>query len=449
MQNNIPLKPQFMINVFETMRDGIMLMDADGNITYFNKAAEKITEYKREEVIGMPCTVLDTDTCCILTESGRQKCCSLFEGGSLIDKKCRIRTKSGRTVYLLKNAVLLKNHDDQIIGAVESITDITSLYMKELELEELKQELRQHYWFMGLLGNSVPMHKLFDKIRNAATSDASVLICGESGTGKELVANAIHQLSSRKEGPFIKMNCASLSEHLMESELFGHKRGSFTGAISDRKGRFEAADKGSIFLDEIGDMPQSMQVKLLRTLEEKVIERVGENTPINIDIRLISATHQDLHDLISAGRFRHDLMYRINSIIIHTPPLREKKDDIPLLVTHHLKKISITNSKDIRGMSSPALEVLESFNWPGNVRQLINALEHASITCKTDIIDVSDLPDYVFDRNSSGINEQQLEKDKIQEALVMFKGNRTLAAKHLGISRVTLWKRIKDYNIKV
>ena len=449
MQNNIPLKPQFMMNVFETMRDGIMLMDADGNITYFNKAAEKITGYKREEVIGMPCTVLDTDTCSILTESGRQKCCSLFEGESLSDKKCRIRTKSGRTVYLLKNAVLLKNHDDQIIGAVESITDITSLYMKELELEELKQELRQHYWFMGLLGNSVPMHKLFDKIRNAATSDASVLICGESGTGKELVANAIHQLSSRKEGPFIKMNCASLSEHLMESELFGHKRGSFTGAISDRKGRFEAADKGSIFLDEIGDMPQSMQVKLLRTLEEKVIERVGENTPINIDIRLISATHQDLHDLISAGRFRHDLMYRINSIIIHTTPLREKKDDIPLLVTHHLKKISITNSKDIRGMSSPALEVLESFNWPGNVRQLTNALEYASITCKTDTIDVSDLPDYVFDRNSSGINEQQLEKDKIQEALVMFKGNRTLAAKHLGISRVTLWKRIKDYNIKV
>jgi len=187
----------------------------------------------------------------------------------------------------------------------------------------------------------------------------------------------------------------------------------------------------------------------LRTLEEKVIERVGENTPINIDIRLISATHQDLHDLISAGRFRHDLMYRINSIIIHTPPLREKKDDIPLLVTHHLKKISITNSKDIRGMSSPALEVLESFNWPGNVRQLTNALEYASITCKTDTIDVSDLPDYVFDRNSSGINEQQLEKDNIQEALVMFKGNRTLAAKHLGISRVTLWKRIKDYNIKV
>jgi len=437
------------MNVFENIRDGIMIMDADGNIIYFNKAAENITEYKSDEVIGKPCTVLDTDTCVILTESGRQRCCNLFEEGVICDKKCRIRTKSGQTVYLLKNAVLLKNDADQTIGAVESITDITSLYMKELELEELKQELRQHYWFMGLLGNSSPMHKLFDKIRNAATSDAAVLICGESGTGKELVANAIHQLSSRKEGPFIKMNCASLSEYLMESELFGHKKGSFTGAISDRKGRFEAADKGSIFLDEIGDMPQSMQVKLLRTLEEKEVERVGEQTPIKVDIRLISATHQDLHDLIAAGRFRHDLMYRVNTIIIHAPPLRNRKEDVPLLVTHYLKKISLTNNKDIKRVAAPALDILTNFNWPGNVRQLINALEHAAITCKTDTIEVLDLPDYVFNEGSPEKNDQQLEEDKIQEALVMFKGSRTLAAKHLGISRVTLWKRIKDYNIKV
>jgi transcriptional regulator with PAS, ATPase and Fis domain len=350
---------------------------------------------------------------------------------------------------LLKNAVLLKNDNGEVIGAVENITDITSLYMKELELEELKQEMRQYYWFMGLLGNSVPMHKLFDKIRNAATSDAAVLICGESGTGKELIANAVHQLSNRKDGPFIKMNCASLNEYLLESELFGHKKGSFTGAISDREGRFEAADKGSIFLDEIGDMPHAMQVKLLRVLEEKVIERVGEHKPIKIDIRLISATHQDLHELISAGRFRQDLMYRVNSIIIHTPPLRERTEDIPLLVAHFLKKISITNDKVIKRVSSPALEVLGNYKWPGNVRQLVNAIEHAAITCKTDAIDVSDLPDYVFEEEKIEKNEQSGEKDKIHSALTMFKGNRTLAAKHLGISRVTLWKRIKDYNITV
>jgi len=450
MQTDFPCNPKFLMNVLESIRDAIILMNPDGNIIYFNVAAEKITGYNREEVLGQPCTILDTDTCVILTESGRQRCCSLFEDGtSIYEKKCRIRAKSGKTVYLLKNAVLLKNDKGDIIGAVESMTDITSLYMKELELEELKHELRQHYWFMGLLGNSVPMHKLFDRIRNAATSDAPVLICGESGTGKELVASAIHKLSNRNKGPFIKMNCASLSEHLMESELFGHKRGSFTGAISDRKGRFEAADTGSIFLDEIGDMPQSMQAKLLRVLEEKIIERVGEHKPIKVDIRLISATHQDLHDLIKAGRFRHDLMYRVNSIIIHMPPLRERTDDIPLIVTHYLKKISITNDKAIRRVSAPALEILKNYSWPGNVRQLINALEHAAVTSNSDAIDVSDLPDYVFGNDAAVKNELQAEQDKIQDALTMYKGNRTLAAKSLGISRVTLWKRIKDYNIQV
>ena len=450
MQNNIPLDPKFLMNVFDNMRDGLMIMDPDGMIIYFNEAAEKITEYSKEEVYGKPCSILDTDTCVIMTESGRRTCCSLFTDGAIHNKRCRIRTKSGRLVYLLKNAVTLQNDKNEVIGAVENITDITSLYMKELELEELKQELRQHYWFMGLLGNSTAMHQLFDKIRNAATSDAPVLICGESGTGKELIANAIHKLSSRKEGPFVKMNCASLNEYLLESELFGHKKGSFTGAISDRKGRFEAANKGSIFLDEIGDMPHAMQVKLLRVLEEKVIERVGEHKPIEVDIRLISATHRNLDDLVSTDRFRHDLMYRVNAIHIHAPPLRERIEDIPLLVSHYLKKISISNDKDIKRLSSPALELLERFRWPGNVRQLINALEHAAITCKTDTVEVLDLPDYLFEPEQKiEQDEELLEKDEIRRALDMFKGNRTKAADHLGISRVTLWKRIKDYNIKV
>jgi len=450
MQTRFPFNQKYLMNAFESIRDGIMFMNPDGDIIYFNNAAEKMTGYTKEEVIGLPCTVLDSDTCVILTESGRQKCCSLFEDGTPIyNKKCRIRSKSGRTVYLLKNAVQLKDDNGQVIGAVESMTDITSLYMKELEIEELKQELRQHHWFMGLLGNSVPMQRLYDRIRNAASSDAPVLICGESGTGKELVANAVHQLSSRKEGPFVKMNCASLNEYLMESELFGHKKGSFTGAISDRKGRFAAAHTGSIFLDEIGDMPQAMQVKLLRVLEEKIIERVGEHKPIKVDVRLISATHQDLHELVAKGRFRQDLMYRVNAIIIQTPPLRDRVDDLPLTVAHYLKKISITNDKQIKGLSGPALDVLKNYKWPGNVRQLINALEHAAVTCRTETIDVSDLPDYVFGDNGVVQDEHQDEKNKIQAALNMFKGNRTMAAKHLGISRVTLWKRIKDHKIQV
>ncbi len=249
--------PRFLVNVFETMRDGLMIVDKEGNILFFNRAAEAITGYRKEEVIGKQCTILDSDTCILLTEEGKKKDCGIFKMGSIENKKCRIRANDGRAVYLLKNATVLRDENNEMIGAVESMTDITSLYMKEMELEELKQELRQEYWFMGLLGKSAPMRNLFDQIRNAAGSEAPVLIWGESGTGKNLVAKAIHSLSRRKEGPFVAMNCGSLNDYLLESELFGHKKGSFTGAIGDRMGRFEAAHNGSIFLDEIGDMPRS------------------------------------------------------------------------------------------------------------------------------------------------------------------------------------------------
>jgi transcriptional regulator with PAS, ATPase and Fis domain len=334
-----------------------------------------------------------------------------------------------------------------VIGAVESMTDITSLYMKEMELEELKQELRQEYWFMGLLGKSVPMQRLYEQIRNAAMSEAPVLICGESGSGKNLIAHAIHKLSRRKDGPFMAMNCGSLNDHLLESELFGHRKGSFTGAISDRIGRFEAANNGSIFLDEIGDMPKIMQVKLLRVLEEKVVERVGDHTPIPVNIRLISATNKELHALIPADRFREDLLYRINSIVIKVPPLRERREDIPIIAFHYLKKISIVNNKDIRRISPPAMEVIENYRWPGNVRQLINALEHCAITCKGDTVEVSDLPDYLFRERKVEDNGSRTEREKIRSALSLHKGNKTLTAKHLGVSRVTLWKKLKELGI--
>lgn len=436
--------PKFLVEVFETMRDGLMVLDIDGNIQFFNKAAEEITGYSREEVINKPCTMLDSDTCVILTESGRQKSCDLFKGSAICNKRCRIRSNQGRSVYLLKNAVVLRDAEGEIIGAVESMTDITSLYMKELELEELKQELRQEYWFMGLLGRSIPMQKLFEQIRNAATSEAPVLICGESGSGKNLVAAAIHKMSRRKDGPFITMNCGSLNDHLLESELFGHRKGAFTGAINDRMGRFEAADSGSIFLDEIGDMPKIMQVKLLRVLEEKVVERVGDHNPISVDIRLISATNKDLNELVSGDTFREDLFYRVNSIFINVPPLRERKDDIPIMVFHYLKKISHINNKDIRRISPQAMAIIENYNWPGNVRQLINALEHCAITCSGDTIEVSDLPDYIFQEKRPQYNGNHPDREHIRSALAMFKGNKTLAAKHLGISRVTLWKKLKE-----
>ncbi|MFA4829155.1 MAG: sigma 54-interacting transcriptional regulator [Thermodesulfovibrionales bacterium] len=442
--------PKFLMDVFETMRDGLMIVDTEGIILFFNKAAEEITGYRKNEVMGKSCTMLDSDTCVVLTESGRQRSCDLFKTGAICNKRCRIRAMDGRRVYLLKNAVTLKDENDKIIGAVETMTDITSLYMKELELEELRQELRKEYWFMGLLGKSALMQNLYEQIRNAAMSEAPVLICGESGTGKNLVANAIHSLSRRKDGPFISLNCASLNEHLLESELFGHKRGSFTGAISDRTGRFEAAHNGTIFLDEIGDMPLIMQAKLLRVLEDKVVERVGENRPIPVNVRLISATNKDLYKLVAQGKFREDLLYRVNSIFIKTPPLRERIEDIPILAFHYLKKISVVNNKEIKRISPEAIDIIENYSWPGNVRQLINALEHSAITCKGDTIKVSDLPDYIFHNKkleSIEGNANRINKEKIRSALLMHKGNKTLTAKHLGVSRVTLWKKLKELGI--
>lgn len=452
--NELLKNPQFLPEVFETMRDGLVVIDNKGQIQLFNRAAEEMTGYKKEDVIGKNCSLLNCDNCMVLNESGSKKDAQLEKFGAIYNRECTITSGDGRTVRILKNVVVIRDSSGKIIGTVESLTDITSLYKKELELQDIKQELRQEYWFMGLLGKSIPMQRLYEHIRNASQSEAPVLILGESGSGKNLVSHALHKLSRRNEGPFIQMNCASLNEQLLESELFGHKKGSFTGAVSDRIGRFEASNSGTIFLDEIGDMPMTMQVKLLRVLEEKVVERVGDHTPIPVNIRLISATNKDLNPLIHAGKFREDLLYRINSVVIKVPPLRERKEDIPLIAFHYLKKISVANNKEITSISPPAMEILINFPWPGNVRRLINALEHSAVTCKGTTIEVSDLPDYLThekDLESSTIHEGREdvpEKERILSVLAQCKGNKTLTARHLGISRVTLWKKIKALGVE-
>ncbi len=448
MINKLLKNPQFLHEIMATIRDGLMVVDKEGYIQLFNRAAEEITGYNKEEILGKKCSIFDCNECIILNEFGNLRDSQLEEFGAIYNRECIIRSGDGRTVHLLKNAVVLRDSSGDIIGTVESMTDITSLHKSEMELQGLKEELRQEYWFMGLLGRSVPMQRLYEHIRNASQSEAPVLITGESGSGKNLVAHALHKLSRRKEGPFIQMNCASLSEQLLESELFGHKKGSFTGAVNDRMGRFEAADNGTVFLDEIGDMPMTMQVKLLRVLEEKVVERVGDHKPIPVNIRLVSATNKDLNNLMSTGNFREDLLYRINSIVIKVPSLRERKEDIPVIALHYLKKISFANKKEILSISSPAMEILTNFPWPGNVRRLINALEHSAVTCRNDIIEVSDLPDYlVREKIPDLMKENHLDRDKIGSILSQCNGNKTLAAKRLGISRVTLWKKLKALGI--
>ena len=448
MLDKILKDPRFLPEVFEAMRDGLMVVDNKGLILLFNRAAEEITGYRKEEVIGRDCALFHCDDFAVLDASGGPGDREPERSGSVYNRKCRIRTRDGRSVFLLKNSVAIRDENGEVLGTVESMTDVTPLYQKELELQGLKEEMRQDYWFMGLLGKSVPMQRLYEHIRNAATSEAPVLILGESGAGKNLVAQALHKLGRRKEGPFIQMNCASLNEQLLESELFGHKKGSFTGAISDRIGRFEAAHDGVIFLDEIGDMSMTMQVKLLRVLEEKVVERVGDHKPIPVNIRLISATNKDINALIHAGKFREDLLYRINSIIIKVPPLRERRDDIPLIALHYLRKISAVNNKEIRSISPSAMDILMDFPWPGNVRRLINALEHSAATCRGDTIEVTDLPDYLAHEKKPEGPERGVGQEEVLSALSRFKGNRTLAAKHLGISRVTLWKRLKSLGLE-
>ncbi len=440
--------PQFLPEVFETMRDGLMVIDNKGHILLFNRAAEEMTGYRKEEVIGKPCSLFSCDSCLALNEAEVPGDARLKKVDSVHNRKCMITSRDGRALRLLKNAVVLRDDKGEILGMVESMSDITSLYRKEMELQGLKQELSQDYWFMGLLGKSAAMQRLYEHIRNAAASEAPVLITGESGSGKNLVAQAIHKLSRRGTGPFVQLNCAALNEQLLESELFGHRKGAFTGAISDRIGRFEAAHEGAFFLDEIGDMSLTMQVKLLRVLEEKVVERVGDHKPIPINIRLISATNKDLTNLLQSGRFREDLLYRINSIILKVPPLRERREDIPLIALHYLRKISTVNNKDIRSISPAAMEMLVEFPWPGNVRRLINALEHSAATCKGDSVEVGDLPDYLLHDSRSEGRDGPVDQEQIRSALSLCKGNRTLAAKQLGISRVTLWKRLKSLGIE-
>jgi transcriptional regulator with PAS, ATPase and Fis domain len=287
----------------------------------------------------------------------------------------------------------------------------------------------------------------------AKDTAASVIIYGESGTGKELVAQAIHYLGERKNSPFIPVHCAALAESVLESELFGHVKGAFTGAASDKKGRLEEAHGGTIFLDEIGDLPLSIQVKLLRFLQEKEITRVGDNKHIKVDARIISATHKDVNKLIAEGQFREDLFYRLNVLPIMVPSLRVRKNDIPLLVDHFLKKFSQEAGKPIIKCDPKAMDILSSYAWPGNVRELENTIHYAMVTCKGDTIEPDNLPEQIvkyvlFDEKKAYTVDDIKEKEQIESALEMAGGKMIKAAKILGYSRVTLWKKIKQFNIE-
>ena len=329
---------------------------------------------------------------------------------------------------------------------------------RELEIRHstLKEELDAKTSFESIIGKSAEMLRIFEVVRKAANSKASVLITGESGTGKELIANALHNLSNRRDKPFVKVHCAALSESLLESELFGHEKGAFTGAVARKRGRFELANTGSIFLDEIGEIDQNVQIKILRVLQDRRFERVGGEETLEVDVRIIAATNRDLLQEIAEHRFREDLFYRLNVVHIQVPPLRERKDDIPLLVASFLEEFVKENNKKITGIDARARSALYKYNWPGNIRQLRNCIESAVVMCSGSEITLEDLPPSVSGASDTdmisipvGITLAEAEKILIQQNLAVNKGNKSKTADILGIGRKTLHRKIDEYNLEV
>ncbi|MBU1169958.1 MAG: sigma 54-interacting transcriptional regulator [Proteobacteria bacterium] len=439
--------------VVENVRDGLIVVAPTGKIMAVNPAMERLTGYTEKELIGQSCLILNCTGCQFIGGKDGKPWCKLFEVGRVKGMECILTNKNGRSVHVLKSGVAMHDAQGNPIGIVETLTDISESVIQQEEILYLRKNLCMDKGFFGILGSSPPMQQLFELIDSVSKSEAPVLIQGESGTGKELVARAIHEAGHRKMGPFIKVNCAALNENLLESELFGHVKGAYSGANRDRVGRFEAAHGGTIFLDEIGDIPLSTQVKLLRVLEEKEIEKVGDHVPIPMDVRIISATNKDLNQLIVQNTFREDFYFRINVFPIYCPPLISRKEDIPLLAKKFIDLYAARGSKKISGVSSDALECLLAWHWPGNVRELRNVIEYALVLCPGDMIEREHLPRALsfpaINKNAmTGQTHVRInERNELVQALNTAGGNQSQVGRVLGISRVTVWKRMKKYGI--
>ena len=441
--------------IVDTLQDGVMVVDPKGKILSVNPAAERLTGYKASELVGRSCRVLDCTGCEIYDQGAAEKWCGLYSRGGVTAKKCLITNKENHHVNIIKNASILRDIKGQIIGAVETLTDMSELIRQQLEILSLRKTLQLTEGYHGIIGKSAVMQNLYELIDNVAQTDSPVMITGESGTGKELVARAIHEAGNRRDRPFIKVNCAALNDNLLESELFGHIKGAYTGADKNRVGRFEAADGGTIFLDEIGDIPMSTQVKLLRTLEEKVIEKVGDHKPIKVDVRVVSATNRDLEHLIREGSFREDLFFRINVFPLRCPPLRERLEDLPMIVQSFIRLNNSKTGKKIVGMTPEAIEKMIAYAWPGNIRELRNTVEYAFVLCSSGGIGAQHLPPKIAATaavcTDPGLPQpgasENAKKDTLIRALRQSGGNRSEAARILGVSRVTVWKQIKKYGI--
>jgi len=441
---------QYIREIINPMNDGMMVLSPRGTILMVNHALEEISGYSREEMIGHSCSMFHCEMCETVPSEEEDHACELFSIGNVRKKFCSLVRKDGSYVHVLKNASLFKEDDGTILGAVETITDISEIEERDQKIERLSKLLEGSANFQGMIGKSEIMQRVFVVVRKASQSEAPVIIYGETGTGKELVAHAIHNLGPRRDKPYIQLNCAALNESLLESEMFGHVKGAFTGAHMNRQGRFEAANGGDIFLDEIGDIPLSIQIKLLRILETKQFERVGDYRPIKTDVRIITATNRDLDQLIAEGQFREDFFFRINVVPIILPPLRDRTDDIPLLVEHFIRQLQRSSGKEIFGAAPETLDFFMNYRWPGNVRELRGALEYAFVVAERGQILLKHLPVRMLrpgSRQEISATNHLSEKETLVDALIKCNGNQTRAAAMLGVNRVTVWHRIKKYGI--
>jgi PAS domain S-box-containing protein len=451
---------RYFKDIVDAVKDGIMIVDTDGRILMVNAAMARMTGFAESEMIGAPCTILDCDACDRLRSATEEQWCRLFVSKRVRNKRCIMTKKGGVYLNAVKEASVLKNERGEVVGALEIYTDTTELDRKDAKIRELLRLLYKDTGFHGMVGQNQSMQGIYQVIEKVAGSDSTVLISGESGTGKELVANAIHELGKRKDGPFVKINCAALNELIIESELFGHRKGAFTGAYRHRKGLFETAGGGDIFLDEIGDIPLTTQAKLLRVLETKQFVRIGGSRPINVDIRIITATNRNLAERVSRGLFREDLFYRINIFPVHLPPLRERKDDIALLVNAFIHELQSDTQKRITGVSPTVMDIFMRHHWPGNIRELKSALEYAFLVAESGLIEIQHLPSQfqsalktetatrsVSADSSAAVGPE--EKAQLVEALRKAGGNQSRAAGILGVHRMTVFNRMRKYGIKL
>jgi PAS domain S-box-containing protein len=430
--------------ILESISDGVFTVDRDWRVTSFNRAAEEITGIPREEAIGKPCCEVFRSSMCEAECALRS---TLETGKPIINKACYIIDASGERVPISVSTAVLRNESGTVIGGAETFRDLS-------EIEALRKDLEGRFRIGELVSRSSAMRDVFDVVSAVAASSSTVLIQGETGTGKELVARAIHTMGPRAEKPFVAVNCGALPDSLLESELFGHCRGAFTGATADRPGRFEAAADGTLFLDEIGDVSPALQVRLLRVLQERVYEPLGSTDSKRTDARIIGATNKDLDALVKEGRFRLDLYYRMNVIRIDLPPLRARKEDIPLLADQFVSRFNHVQQRNVQGIAPEVLALLMAHDWPGNIRELENVIERAFVMCTGDRIQVKHLPAELGggsapqnDHTTIDDAARAAEAQAIRAALERNRFNRSAAARDLGIHPTTLYRKMTALDI--